>query len=102
MVLKTTLELPDELMRAIRVRAAQSDRRLKDVVEELLRRGLEVPPEPPANDPLRAWWARLEFHADGSVTNPEGIEEEAFFRALDEVREADRASPLRDPFADGT
>jgi ribosomal protein L13E len=38
--MKTTLELPDELMRAIRVRAAQEDRKLKDVVAELLRRGL--------------------------------------------------------------
>lgn len=97
--MKTTLELPDELMRDIRVRAAQSDRRLKDVVEELLRRGLEAPPEPPANDPLRAWCAQLEFHADGTVTNPAGVEDESFFRALDELREADRANPPRDPFA---
>ena len=97
--MKTTLELPDDLMRDIRVRAAQSDRRLKDVVEELLRRGLEAPPESPANDPLHGWLDRLEFHADGSVTNPDGIEDEAFFQALEEIREADRASPPRDPFA---
>ncbi len=38
--MKTTLDLPDELMRAIKVRAAQQDRKIKDVVAELLRRGL--------------------------------------------------------------
>jgi plasmid stability protein len=37
---KTTLDLPDELMRAVKVRAAQQDRKIKDVVAELLRRGL--------------------------------------------------------------
>lgn len=39
-LMKTTLDLPDELMRAIKVRAAQQDRKIKDVVSELLRRGL--------------------------------------------------------------
>ena len=37
---KTTLELPDELMRAVRVRAANDRSRLKDVVADLIRRGL--------------------------------------------------------------
>ena len=41
--MKTTLELPDELMRAIKVRAAQQDRKIKDVVTELLRRALSQP-----------------------------------------------------------
>jgi plasmid stability protein len=39
---KTTLDLPDELMRTIKVRAAQQDRKIKDVVAELLRRGLSA------------------------------------------------------------
>ncbi len=38
--MKTTLDLPDELMRAIKVRAAQQGRKMKDVVTELLRSGL--------------------------------------------------------------
>lgn len=38
--MKTTLELPDELMRAVKVRAANEGRRLKEVVADLLRRGL--------------------------------------------------------------
>ena len=38
--MKTTLDLPDELMRAAKIRAAKERRRLKDVVADLLRRGL--------------------------------------------------------------
>jgi hypothetical protein len=38
--MKTTLEIPDDLMREIKVRAAKEDRKLKDLVAELLRRGL--------------------------------------------------------------
>ena len=42
---KTTLELPDELMRAAKIRAANEGRRLKDVVADLLRRGLAEEPK---------------------------------------------------------
>lgn len=38
--MKTTLDLPDELMRTVKMRAVEQDRRLKDVVAELLERGL--------------------------------------------------------------
>lgn len=41
--MKTTLELPDELMRTVKVRAAREDRKLKDMVALLLRRGLAEP-----------------------------------------------------------
>jgi plasmid stability protein len=37
---KTTIELPDELVRAVKLRAVREDRKLKDMVAELLRRGL--------------------------------------------------------------
>jgi plasmid stability protein len=37
---KTTIELPDDLMREIKVRAAREDRKLKELIPELLRRGL--------------------------------------------------------------
>jgi hypothetical protein len=40
---KTTLELPDDLMRTVKIRAAREDRTLKDVIAELLQRGLESP-----------------------------------------------------------
>lgn len=54
--MKTTLELPDPLMRQIKVRAARSDRTIKDVVTELITRGLKSTPstaEPPRMDLTR-------------------------------------------------
>lgn len=41
--MKTTLELPEDLMRAARIRAAAEGRRLKDVMAELIRKGLAEP-----------------------------------------------------------
>lgn len=38
--MKTTLELPSHLMREVKIRAAKTDRKLKDVVTELIQRGL--------------------------------------------------------------
>lgn len=38
--MKTTLDLPDDLMRRVKIRAVNENRRLKDVVADLLRRGL--------------------------------------------------------------
>ena len=38
--MKTTLDLPDDLMREIKVRAAREDRKLKDLIAELLRKGM--------------------------------------------------------------
>jgi hypothetical protein len=38
--MKTTLELPDDLVRAIKIRAVNEDRKLKDIIAELLRLGL--------------------------------------------------------------
>jgi hypothetical protein len=38
--MRTTLDLPDDLMRAVRLRAVREDRKLKDLVADLLRRGL--------------------------------------------------------------
>jgi hypothetical protein len=40
---KTTLDLPAELVRAVKIRAVHENRKLKDMVAELLRRGLSVP-----------------------------------------------------------
>lgn len=38
--MKTTLDLPDELMRAVKIQAVRGNRRLKETVADLLRRGL--------------------------------------------------------------
>jgi hypothetical protein len=47
--MRTTLDLPDALMREVKVLAARQDRKLKEVVERLIRAGLrsegsETPP----------------------------------------------------------
>lgn len=41
--MKTTLELPDELYREIKLKAVREDRTIKDVTTDLLRRGLAAP-----------------------------------------------------------
>ena len=41
--MKTTVELPDELLRAVKVRAAQESRKLKDVLAEVIACGLAQP-----------------------------------------------------------
>jgi hypothetical protein len=43
--MKTTLDLPDELMRTVKIRAVRENRKLKDMIAELLRRGLAQPPD---------------------------------------------------------
>jgi plasmid stability protein len=50
--MKTTLDLPDDLMREIRVMAARQDRKMKDIITESLRRDLRLE-EPPARSSVR-------------------------------------------------
>jgi hypothetical protein len=38
--MRTTLDLPDDLMRDIKIRAVRENRKLKDAIADLLRRGL--------------------------------------------------------------
>ncbi len=38
--MKTTIDLPDDLMREVKIRAVNENRRLKDAIADLLRRGL--------------------------------------------------------------
>ncbi len=51
--MKTTLELPDGLMRRIKLRAVHRNRKLKDEIAQLLEMGLASAPdpEPPRNPP---------------------------------------------------
>jgi hypothetical protein len=41
---KTTLDLPADLVKAMKLRAVHEGRKLKDVAAELLERGLSAPP----------------------------------------------------------
>lgn len=98
MEMKTTLELPDELMRRLKVRAASTDCKLKDSVEEVIRLGLEAAEADAGRDPLQDLRKRLQFHADGSISNPDAIKDPGFFKALDDIREDSRKESPRDPF----
>ena len=40
--MKTTLDLPDALVKQVKLRALQDGRKLKDAVADLLRKGLQV------------------------------------------------------------
>jgi plasmid stability protein len=55
--MKTTLELPDELMREIKIRAVHEHKKLKDAITELLRKGIAAsksrPPKIPKPVKLR-------------------------------------------------
>jgi len=39
-VMRTTLDLPDDLMREVKIRAVKENRKLKEAIADLLRRGL--------------------------------------------------------------
>lgn len=39
--MKTTLDLPEDLMREVKVRAAREGRKLKELIPELLQKGLD-------------------------------------------------------------
>jgi hypothetical protein len=50
--MKTTLDLPDDLMREVKIRAATQGRKLKDVIAEVMRNGLAPQiPDAPSEDP---------------------------------------------------
>lgn len=51
--MKTTVDLPDDLMRAVKIRAVNDGRRIRDVMADLIRRGLAAQPEGSGSAPRR-------------------------------------------------
>ena len=49
--MKTTLDLPDELIREVKLRAVVQRRTVKDLVAEFLRQGLGMAPSAPPKPP---------------------------------------------------
>ena len=98
--MKTTLELPDELMRAVKIRAAERSMLLKDVVADALRAALAGPAGALAGplDPVQALARRLVFLPDGTVSNPDGLDDATYFDALEAARADSRREPLHNPF----
>ncbi len=50
--MKTTLDLPDALVKQVKMRAVREGRKLKDEVADLLRKGLAAPPTPARPAPV--------------------------------------------------
>lgn len=57
--MRTTFDLPDELMRHLKARAALEGRSLRDLVLELVERGLKAPPVSAAPAPVGLPTVRL-------------------------------------------
>ena len=51
--MKTTLDLPEDLIRRLKIRAAHDGRKLKDVAAEVLRAGLDAPNAVPKRKPVQ-------------------------------------------------
>jgi hypothetical protein len=91
--MKTTFDLPDPLLRRAKAVAAEQGRPLRDLIAEAITDKLAAPAsavsirrtEPPRQE-WEAYLATLERQSDGSYINPNGIEDEGFFEALDNIR----------------
>ena len=97
--MKTTFDLPDPLLRKAKALAAQQGRPLRDLVADALGEKLEHTTSKASEGRRQAWehWrSRLKQLPDGSWFNPDGIEDESFFQALDEIRR--QPWGFRDPF----
>ena len=53
--MKTTLDLPDDLMRAVKIRAVHEHKKLKDTIAELIRKGIATwqSPRPKLPKPVK-------------------------------------------------
>ncbi len=71
--MRTTLNLPDDLLRAIKVRAAEQNRKLQDVVAELLRRGLAY--EPPSDEHRRVSLPLIQCARESELMTPDRVAE---------------------------
>jgi hypothetical protein len=87
---KTTLDLPDELMRAIKIRAVRANRKLKDEIACLLRRGLTRGPKLPETARTRVQLPLVRC-AHGAKPGEEMTPERVAGVLLDEEAEAGRA-----------
>ena len=86
--MKTTLDLPDDLMRAIKIRAAEEGRKMKDIVAEFLRRGLsESSPGPEKPAPFRVKLPLVEAGETSFDLDAERIHELEMEAETERIRE---------------
>ncbi len=101
--MKTTFDLPEPLLRRAKAAAAHQGRPLRDLVAAALESKLAADDAAAQADAARdnawaAFQARLQKQPDGSYINPDGIEDTAFFEALDTIRAERQGWQPRDPF----
>lgn len=94
---KTTLELPADLVRELKLRAVNENRRIKDVAADALRKGL-VPEQRSSQDPIRH---RVAFPlirgghpaAPGEEPTPERLAQILMDQEVDWALQAGRRDP---------
>lgn len=99
--MKTTLDLPDHLMRRVKIRAASEGRKLKDVIAELLEKGIHTPspndlPEgelPYTMDPATGMAKARTLNIPGFVA-PTAEESQAIIERTNEEEDLHRAGLL--------
>ncbi|MGH7489843.1 MAG: hypothetical protein ACREMY_30190 [bacterium] len=100
--MKTTFDLPQSLVRKAKALAAQQGRPLRDFVAEAIDEKLAIAEGgeadgTKAHEARREAWERwkslLERRSDGTWFNSEGIDDESFFRSLEEARREPWAKP---------
>lgn len=108
--MKTTFDLPDSLIRRAKAVAAEQGRPLRDLVAEAIAEKLKSPAtvfvggkKVPVGrregrpETWEEWKSHLVQQPDGTWINTDGIDDPAFFEALEEVRR--RPWTTRNPFA---
>jgi plasmid stability protein len=74
-LMKTTLDLPADLVREMKLRAASEGRKLRDVATEIFRRGLLQPSLPSEAPRHRVKLPLIECRAATTEMNPESVAE---------------------------
>jgi len=73
--MKTTLDLPADLVREMKMRAASEGRKLRDVATEIFRRGLSQPSLPSEAPRHRVKLPLIECQAEATEMTPERVAE---------------------------
>lgn len=100
--MKTTLDLPDPLMRRIKIRAASEGRKLREIIADLLAKGMETPPAetlaeselPYDIDPQTGFPMARTLNTPGFVP-PTPEESQAIIERANEEEDLHRAGLLR-------
>lgn len=83
--MKTTLDLPEELVREMKIRAAREGRKLREVATEIFQRGLSAPRPKPASKGKRVKSPLFKGGTAKRQFTPEELDEILFQPVIDSV-----------------